>query len=267
MSIIAHFSDLHLIERDHRKRPRLAHRRLRLISYRSTLDAEARIQRVAGMLEKARGADHILITGDLTEDGVAGQFEVLAEVLHNSGISPDRITLVPGNHDGYTGFGAWDRALSGPLRAFQGADHTVLPDALIIPVSTMIEGQLFLRSRGVVRHEDVLRVRGLAVSEEHQQRAIVVAQHHPPSHHALGAIEWIDGVLNALSMRSLLVEQPRIHVLHGHGHIKTTKHLSGREHAQIYSTSSVRDQYGEDGSLRFYAPENGLLRELPNGSV
>jgi hypothetical protein len=91
---------------------------------------------------------------------------------------------------------------------------------------------------------------------------VVVAQHHPPSHHAVFAWEWIDGVTNALAMRDLVLERTRVHVLHGHVHRRTTKHFSGRTHAQVFSTSSLRDQHDSDCSLRFYKAEDGTLHEL-----
>lgn len=268
MTILAHISDLHLIEHDHDKRSGMARRRLHFLSTGSALDAEARIQRALATLQKVRkvGVDHVLITGDLTEDGAFSQFEVLADVLHRSGFDPDCVTIVPGNHDGYGAPGTYARALEGPLKAFRRTSslgvHTVLDDAVITPVSTMIEGQWFTRSRGVVRAEDVLAVRKLASDPISRTRAVVVAQHHPPSHHAIFAVEWFDGVRNALAMRDLVLERTRVHVLHGHVHRRTTKHFSGRTHAQVFSTSSVRDQHASDCSLRFYKAEDGMLREL-----
>jgi calcineurin-like phosphoesterase family protein len=208
----------------------------------------------------------VLITGDLTEDGVDAQFEVLAEALHRSGLSPDCVTLVPGNHDGYADDRAFARALEGCLRAYRRTSvdgvRTVLPGAVIVPVSTMIEGQWFARSRGVVRDEDVARVRRLASEPVSQGRAVVVAQHHPPRHHPLYPVEWFDGVTNALAMRDLMLERTRVHVLHGHTHRRTTQHLSGRLHAQVFSTASVRDQHGTGLTLRFYKAEDGSLQEL-----
>jgi Icc protein len=269
MSILAHLSDLHLLERDHHKRRGLANRRLRFLSTGAALDAEARMQRVAATLQQARrsGADHVLITGDLTEDGTESQFEVLAEVLQRSGFAPDCVTLVPGNHDGYADPGAYGRALNGgALSAYRATSgegaQTMLPDAVIIPVSTMIDGQWFVRSRGVVRDEDVARVRRLASDPITRGRAVVVAQHHPPRHHSLFAVEWFDGVSNALAMRDLMLERTRVHVVHGHTHRRTTHHLSGRLHAQVFSTASVRDQHGTGLCLRFYKAADGSLHEL-----
>ena len=109
---------------------------------------------------------------------------------------------------------------------------------------------------------DVRNVRRLASDPIGRSRAVVVAQHHPPSHHAVFAWEWIDGVTNALAMRELVLERTRVHVLHGHVHRRTTKHFSGRAHAQVFSTSSLRDQHDSDCSLRFYKAEDGMLREL-----
>jgi 3',5'-cyclic AMP phosphodiesterase CpdA len=207
-----------------------------------------------------------LITGDLTEDGTDAQFEMLAEALHRSAVPADCVTLVPGNHDGYVDGTAFARALTGPLRAFRetsaDAALTVLPGAVIAPVSTMLEEQMFTRSRGIVRDEDVARVQRIASDAVSRERAVVVAQHHPPSHHRLFAYEWIDGVTNALAMRDLLLERTRVHVLHGHVHRHTTKHLSGRSCAQVFSTASVRDQHETGLSLRFYKAEDGSLHEL-----
>lgn len=269
MTILAHLSDLHMLERDHHKRRGLSRTRLQFLSTGAALDAEARLQRATRLLQLAQrgGADHILLTGDLTEDGVDSQFEMLAEALDLSGVEPERVTLLPGNHDAYVDFHAFDRALAGPLKAFRATSHdrarTVLDDAVIVPISTTIEGQWFTRSRGAIRLDDVARIRRVASDPISRERAVVVAQHHPPSHHPLFAVEWFDGVDNVTAMRDLLQERARVHILHGHTHRRATKHLSGREHAQVFSTASVRDQHDTtELSLRFYRAEAGTLREL-----
>jgi 3',5'-cyclic AMP phosphodiesterase CpdA len=268
MSILAHLSDLHMLERDHHKRRGLPLRRLQFLSTGAPLDAEARLQRAAAALQQARklGAEHVLLTGDLTEDGVDSQFEVLAEALDRSGWAADCVTLVPGNHDGYADGTAFARALEGPLRAYRetsGANAlTILPGAVVVPVSTMLDEQWFARSRGVVREADVARVRRLASDSISRARAVVVAQHHPPSRHPLFPVEWWDGTANAVAMHDLMLERTRVHVVHGHIHRRTTKHLSGRQHAQVFSTASVRDQHDNGLCLRVYKAEDGNLHEL-----
>jgi Icc protein len=152
------------------------------------------------------------------------------------------------------------------LRAYRTTSaagaYSVLPDAVIAPISTVMEGQWFTHSRGLVRAEDVLAVRRLASASISRERAVVVAQHHPPSRHPVFAMEWLDGVKNAYVMRDLLLERCRVHVLHGHVHRKVTRHLSGRAHAQVFSTPSVRDDTAGSVALRLYKAEDGSLHEL-----
>src|SRR5580704_18481944 len=101
---IAHLSDVHMLDaRPSRARSghSMGHR---FLSFGRPLDAAGRRRKLVHALSAARrvGADHVVVSGDLTEIGSPGEFETLAETLHESGIAPDHITLVPGNHDLYT---------------------------------------------------------------------------------------------------------------------------------------------------------------------
>src|ERR1700716_1900115 len=119
---VAHLSDVHMLE----SRPSVGtayNWSTRLVSYARALEPVARARRLSQALSAAvrSGATHYVISGDLTEIGSDVQFAVFAEALHDSGISPDRITLVPGNHDAYTTPDGWKRALEGPLAAFRAS--------------------------------------------------------------------------------------------------------------------------------------------------
>jgi 3',5'-cyclic-AMP phosphodiesterase len=271
MTVLAHLSDLHLVERNHEKRRGLARQRLAFLSAGVPLDAEQRIRQAVFALQSAMrmGAEHILVTGDLTEDGEREQFEVLAEVLQRSGVSSEDITLVPGNHDGYTERDAFDRALRGPLAAYRGTSaagaHSLLTAAVIVPVSTVVEGQWFTRSAGRVRDADVLTIRRLASRPELRDRAIVVAQHHPVTQRVL-PLDWLDGAQNASSLRDLLLERTRVHVLHGHVHRAQTRQLCGRGHAQIYAAPAVRNHDDSRPVVRLYKAEAGKLYETVVGA-
>lgn len=269
MTLLAHLSDLHLLERGHEKRRGLARQRLAYLSAGVPLDAEWRIRKAVFAFQTALriGADHVLVTGDLTEDGDRAQFEVLAEVLQRSGLHPDDVTLVPGNHDAYSERDAWTRALEGPLRAFRRTStpgaHTLLPAAVIKPLSTSVEGQWFTRSSGAIRDDDVHAIRCLASRPDLREHAIVVAQHHPPSPRALLPLEWLDGVQNASALRDLLLERTRVHVLHGHLHRELTRRLCGRNHAQVFAAPAVRlrDLAAAPAPVRLYKAEGGKLHE------
>jgi 3',5'-cyclic AMP phosphodiesterase CpdA len=70
MATIAQLTDLHLIEGNHEARPLGARARLSLVSFGRPLDAAERRRRAASALAdvRAKSVDHLLITGDLTEE-------------------------------------------------------------------------------------------------------------------------------------------------------------------------------------------------------
>lgn len=263
MTRIAHLSDLHLLEEDYRSRTGLARYRLAFLSTGVRLDVELRRRRALAALRRAKQVrvDHVLVTGDLTEDGTLPQYEVLAEVLEESGLPPERVTLVPGNHDAYSDHLAWREALEGPLAAYRETSEagaiTVVGDAVIQPVSTVMDDQHFTRAAGVVRDSAVSDIRRLAADGVTKGRTMIVAQHHAPLGMLNPVWNYFDGTMGVAPMRDLLAEQPFLHVVHGHVHEKTTVCLFGRPHAQVFSVASCRDN---DHSLRIYRAEDGELR-------
>src|SRR6185503_3223786 len=98
MTRIAHLSDIHMLERS----PGYG-LSVHWLSAGRRLDAASRIRKLLRAFEAAKrtGATHYVVSGDLTESGTAAQFEQFAETLHDTGVEPERITLVPGNHDAY----------------------------------------------------------------------------------------------------------------------------------------------------------------------
>ncbi len=101
---ILHLSDIHFW--------RYAFHPLRLMSKRLLGNASLllgrgrrfRLERVPELVERVQslGADHLLITGDLTTTALADEFHhartALSGLLHD----PARVTIIPGNHDRYT---------------------------------------------------------------------------------------------------------------------------------------------------------------------
>lgn len=164
MTRIAHVSDLHLLEDDWQQRTGEARYRLSFLCAGVSLDAADRRRRALSTLRRSRrlGVDHVLITGDLTEDGLPAQYEVLADLLQQSGLAPEEVTLVPGNHDAYSAPDAWHNALKGPLAAYretsgEGA-RTVVGEAVVQPISTVVEAQHFTRAAGLLKRDALERV-------------------------------------------------------------------------------------------------------------
>src|SRR4051812_48590840 len=98
MTLIAHISDLHLLEDAIHERKGASWMRLQWLTFGKPRSPATRRLRVRKLLDRAlrAHADHLVITGDLTEDGTLAQFESLAQILTESGWPPSRVTLVPG---------------------------------------------------------------------------------------------------------------------------------------------------------------------------
>lgn len=58
----------------------------------------------------AQSPDHICVTGDLANLGLPGEYAAALSWLEALG-TPDRVSVVPGNHDIYTGFSSHDACL------------------------------------------------------------------------------------------------------------------------------------------------------------
>lgn len=267
MTLLAHLSDLHLVEARHRSRRGLERLRLSYLTLGRTVDAAARLHRARAALAAARsaGADHLVVTGDLTEDGTDAQLELVAELLHESGLDPERVTLVPGNHDGYADPASWRRALEGPLRAFADscAPSAIVPldDAFVLPLSTL-RPQPFTRSAGVVGAQQ-LDALARWVRRLGRRRPVIVAQHHPPHAFAPG-LHWLDGLLDHEALGAVLAAHAHVHVLHGHTHARSDRDHGSPSRPRVYGASAV---FAGGAPLRLYRVADERLEIVePAGS-
>jgi 3',5'-cyclic AMP phosphodiesterase CpdA len=261
---IAHLSDLHVIAPRASREPTSLALRTRFVSFGRSLDPEPRLAKLRAALAAAqeRGAEHVVFSGDLTELGTEAQFEAFAELLHESGIAPDAITLVPGNHDSYAAPGAWQRALEGPLAAFRrgSADK---------PGKMVEVGDVILLPLDVACHQPVARAAGELTREaaealerrlEHcaavGRRAIVVL-HHSPIPHDSRAWQWVDGLRGHERMLDLLTRFEDTYVLHGHFHYEVAKAIGSGPPRVFGTTATVEDEPGMP-RVRIYDLEAGF---------
>lgn len=222
MTLLAHLTDLHLLEPGARQRRGALARRLAYLSFGRPHDAEGRRRRFVEALGrvKASGAQHLVITGDLSEDGLPAQFEAAAEALADSRIDPSSVTLVPGNHDLYDHGQAWARALAGPLRPYAPSSEAGRPLALpggasLVPLSTAFF-QTYLTSAGRLDGEALGHLRGALGSVP--EGLLLFAMHHPPLPYRFPPMQWVDGLRDHAPVLGLLGADLRAHVLHGHTH-------------------------------------------------
>lgn len=258
---IAHISDLHLLEADHRSRRGVRALRLSVISAHRALDADDRVTRARQALAAAHaaGVDHVVITGDITEDGTTAQFELFAELLQSSGLAPSRVTLVPGNHDLIDREEAWARALEGPLRAFRDTSPTgedvVVGDVALVPLNTAFY-QHWLFSAGRLGPRAQGSVDAAVDRHRRQGRALVLVQHHPVTAHPSRVVQWVDGLRDHARVRSVLDEE-HVHVIHGHIHRSRDRAFGASRSPQVFCARAVVD--GDD-PVRVYASDGGALR-------
>lgn len=262
MARIAQLSDFHLVEPSHRDRQGVRSFRLRFLSAHRPLDEGGRVGHARAALAAARrtDADHYVLTGDLTEDGTTAQFEVLAGLLHESGIAPSRVTLVPGNHDAVDSARAWSDALGGPLRAFAATsrlgEEVVVGDVAIIPVDTSVH-QHWVFSSGKLAPSHARQVDAAVARNRSAGRAVALVQHHPVMPYAMPWMQWVDGMHGHRRARTLLHDEEHVHVIHGHIHRASQRVMAHLRRPQVFSAPAVVD--GGD-AVRVYEVEGGSLR-------
>jgi Icc protein len=261
MTKVAHLSDLHLLEDGHEARRGEARRRLAYISLGRPYEPAERRKRAAAALaaSKRSGADHLVVTGDLTEDGVVAQFAILAELLDASGWAPHRVTLIPGNHDAYAVGDAWALALAGPLASYR-ATSTLgapvrLPGLTILPLSTSL-AQHYTRSSGGLQAGALAAAEDAAAESRRSGEALVLAMHHPPRRNPLPPLQWIDGFRDHVALGALLGAHDHVHVLHGHTHLATDHAVRPGAAPRIFATEAVVDGAAP---LRLYRARHGRL--------
>ncbi len=261
---IAHLSDVHMLDaRPSRARSghSMGHR---FLSFGRPLDAVGRRRKLAHALSAARrvGADHVVISGDLTEIGAPGEFECLAETLYESGIAPERITLVPVNHDLYTSPDAWSEALAGPLAAYR---HTSAQEpgrvvqcagVSFVPLD-VARHQPLTRSAGWMEDSMLDTVMRRATDPGLSDRPMVLVQHHPPFVRATQAWQWVDGLIGAARLMSILEAFRHVFVLHGHLHSAVSRVLSCGMARVLGATAIVDDK--DAPRVRLYDVRDGRL--------
>jgi 3',5'-cyclic AMP phosphodiesterase CpdA len=260
---IAHLSDVHTLE------PKDSFGWvITCVSMGRAMDPAGRVRKLAAGLRAAKnsGADHVVISGDLTEMGSPVEYETFATVLHDSRIDPNAVTLVPGNHDAYTSPDGWRAALAGPLRAFAAGSATEpgkvvdRGDVVFLPIDLSLH-QSVVRSGGALTDETATAVERRLADPALKNRPVVLVQHHPPVTHRTPVWAWIDGVRGMAHMMNLLVRHAHAHLLHGHLHrlVDRVPLGIGRGRSRIFGAPAIVDDAIDAPRVRLYEVEDGGL--------
>lgn len=180
---IVHLSDIHFW--------RYAFNPLRLMSKRLTgmvslAAGRARRFRLAGaprVVERVRdlAPDHILITGDITTTALPDEFRAARHALADLLADPDRVTIIPGNHDRYT----WWAHRSRRFEHFFGefAPRGRYPWLRRIDAETAIVGldptRAAVSARGKLPGEQLAEARRIVADARDRGLRIIIACHYP----------------------------------------------------------------------------------------
>ncbi len=217
-----------------------------------------------------RAADHLVVTGDLTNIALAGEFTRVAEWLHSLG-SPETVSVVPGNHDAYvavpweTSLAKWQAFMSGEDANGEGAAGIAGPEGFpfvryrgptaIVGLSSAQATPLF-QAHGTLGEAQLGRLGPLLKRLGGEGRFRVVLLHHPPS---LGGFAWRKRLVDAAAFRRVIAEAGAELVLHGHDHSFGSERIEGRDGPVpvigIPSASAGRDEKKPVAHYQLYGIE------------
>lgn len=172
--------------------------------------------------------DHLAITGDLTNIALPQEFEQVLQWLDRLG-QPDRITVIPGNHDAYvalpweTSIGRWAAYMEGdagagdagrPMAAGDFPATRLRGDIALIGLTTAQATPLFLAT-GEIGQDQLTRLEEQLTTLGRKGLCRVVLLHHPPCPDGLA---WRKRLVDADDFLSVIRRCGAELVLHGHDH-------------------------------------------------
>ena len=187
----------------------------------------------------AEAPDHVALTGDIVNVAAHDEFTAAARWLNAFG-PPDWISFVPGNHDTYVRM-AWEHGLAHLAAYMQGDMRVALAQSTpqiaapfpyvrlrrnvaLIGVSTAVPQPLH-RAAGLLGDTQLESLAFLLSDLRERGYARIVMIHHPP---LPGLALPRKALVDAPSLRQVLVDHGAELVLHGHNHEHMLNTLNSR---------------------------------------
>jgi len=232
---LAHVSDTHVLSPDG------VHWRELFFNKRITGWANTRLRRgrvyrrryLEAVLDDASSADHVVVTGDVTNLALEAEYAEAHRLLA-SRAGHAEITVVPGNHDLYLPSIRRERRFERHFASFGRSD---LPElgvpvdagtypfvklrgpAAIIGLSSAVPRPPFI-SAGRLDRRQIQALEAILAHPEVRDRIPVILVHHPPVDSRARLLQLRDGLVDAASLRQILAPLPRGLVLFGHLHVR-----------------------------------------------
>ena len=178
---------------------------------------------------QAQTPDHIAVTGDLVNLALEAEFAPARAWLEKVG-APDRVTVIPGNHDAYVRatqhhiVEAWGDYIAGDATSDRGAAFPAVrrrgPLALI-SVSSAVPTPPLMATGWLGRSQlDALAQILARLSAERAFRILLI-------HHPLRSNARTKRLTDSSELRALLKQHGVELVLHGHDHVHSTIWIDG----------------------------------------
>jgi 3',5'-cyclic AMP phosphodiesterase CpdA len=174
----------------------------------------------------AQNPDHIALTGDVVNLSLPGEYPAARIFLEKVG-PPDRLSLVPGNHDAYTKAGAvrllsaydpWMRGDNSGAHPLDEAERfpyvRIRGQVALVGLSTAVPTAPFMAT-GKLGIRQITRLRHTLQHLAHEGYCRVVMLHHPVRRQDAGPTAML---MDADRLAAVLRETGAELVLHGHIH-------------------------------------------------
>jgi 3',5'-cyclic AMP phosphodiesterase CpdA len=279
---IAHFSDLHILSLEGVRPHRFLNKRItgyaNLRLKRGHIHHPRFVRAIAREIRRC-GADHVVITGDLTNLALDEEFAAARELLDvELGLPPDDVSVVPGNHDLYTRgalrtkrfvkyFGAHmttdlpELAVDVPLGRFPFV--RLRGPAAIIGLTSAVPRPPFF-ARGKVGKAQAEALKRVLEHPEVRKRTPVLLMHHPVHNPVSSLKRFLSGLEDAALLLTSIRDVPRGLILHGHLHERIQRNVdtSAGRMLSIGATSASLEHEDEGKMAGFNLYEIGDSGEV-----
>ncbi|HXF88051.1 MAG TPA: metallophosphoesterase [Xanthobacteraceae bacterium] len=230
MFVLAHLSDPHLSPLPPLRAAHLLNKRaLGFLNWKRKRGSIHRADVLEALVRdlKAQAFDHLAVTGDLVNLALEAEFAAARAWLERLG-APDKVTLVPGNHDIYVretaqhAEQAWEAYARGDAReAFPFVRRR--GQVALIGVSSALPTPLFMAT-GRIGAEQLARLESLLAMTGREGLFRAVLIHHPP----FGGLSiYQKRLIDAAGLRAVLRRQGAELLIHGHHHLRSVQWLEG----------------------------------------
>jgi 3',5'-cyclic AMP phosphodiesterase CpdA len=243
---VAHFSDLHVLDLEGAGAARFLNKRftgwLNLRLKRQHKHRTAYVRAIAREVTRAK-VDHVVITGDLTNLALEQEFEATRRLLEDElHLSPDQVTVVPGNHDLYTRGALRSKRFSTYFEHFLESDLPELSADIglgrfpvvklrgplaIIGLSSAVPRPPLMAS-GQLGSAQLDALARILAHDEVRRRTPVIALHHPVHNPPSWLKTVVEGLWDARGLTDALGPVAHGMLLHGHLHLRVQRELTTR---------------------------------------